>query len=50
MKNGNRVDRFINEVNGEYFIYQTITNSNPVEYYVADSLSQDWISFWRFYS
>ena len=37
--------RFITEVNGEYFIHQTITNSNPVEYYVVDSLSLDWISF-----
>ena len=37
--------RFIIKVNGEYSIYQTITNSNPVEYYVADSLSRDWISF-----
>ena len=37
--------RFIAGVNGEYFIYQTITNSNPAEHYVVDSLSLDWISF-----
>ena len=37
--------RFIAEVNGEYFIYQTITNSSPIEHYVVDSLSLDWISF-----
>ena len=37
--------RFIAEVNGEYFIYQTIANSNPVEHYVVDSLSLDWISY-----
>ena len=37
--------RFITVVNGVYSIYQTVTNSNPVEHYVGDILSQDWLSY-----